>query len=103
MTKNVTQQVSDASDSGRPTAPKGNSIKSARHSAVEGQIASSDDSSSEVLARMSLFRAGFRHVRTVRRNRAADFGGPPNSVVDFFHEVINISNLIEKQCTTICS
>jgi len=54
MTKNVTQQVSDASDSGRPTAPKVNSIKSACHSAVEGQIASSDDSSSEVLARMSL-------------------------------------------------
>ena len=23
-------------------------------------------------------------------------GGPPNSVVDFFHEVINISNVIEK-------
>jgi len=54
MTKNVTQQVSDASDSGRSTAPKGNSIKSASHSAVEGQIASSDDSSSEILARVSL-------------------------------------------------
>jgi len=54
MTKNVTQQVSDASDSGRSTASKVNSIKSACHSAVEGQIASSNDSSSEVLAKLSL-------------------------------------------------
>ena len=44
----------DASDSGRLTAPEVNSIKSACHSAVDGQIGSFDDSSSEVLARMSL-------------------------------------------------
>ena len=60
-----------------------------------------EDPHNQIIVRVR--RAGFRHVRTVRRNRAADFGGPPNSVVDFFHEVINISNLIEKQCTTICS
>ena len=58
-------------------------------------------SGQRLLYRLGQDRAGFRHVRTVRRNRAADFGGPPNSVV--FHEVINISNVIEKQCTTICS
>ena len=44
----------DASGSGRLTAAEVKSIKSAYHSAVEGQSGSSDDSASEVLARLSL-------------------------------------------------